>query len=447
MKKILLSILFISILGCDVNGQNSGDELGITSPKSFATFIKSIESNSNILSETQTSKEYKKVINKGDRVFSIKFSVTYDQSGNKIPFYQGNIYVNTSKNGVIEKGGFSYSKSNFRYSIYKDLIIGTIDYFSGPDNTKEHNYYTSVYGFEIKKENKINKDDVESDDVESDVVKSDAEESDVVKSDFGESEPEVEKPITEINESEKYTFFGERTLFYKLSDYQNLSINNNFFTIGKYSIISNPILIQESIFWENNGDKNSLGNGYVINFNEKTMKTNDTLYYQYYKNKKKNGRIVNYQVYKNLKVPMEIGTYKDHFPVGEYTKYRIESQKGKRVLSLKSFHDQNGFTIKNTIYNSLYENNEKNPTVYIEKIVNYNPKTTKMNGVYEEYHSTIVNGNPQISISGFYTEGNRTGIWKTFFDNGQLEELINYTTGQSEKYNSDGSLIYKKYKN
>ena len=54
---------------------------------------------------------------------------------------------------------------------------------------------------------------------------------------------------------------------------------------------------------------------------------------------------------------------------------------------------------------------------------------------------------PILEESGFYTEDIRTGIWKKYYENGQLDELINYTTGQSEKYERDPKLVYKKYKN
>jgi 5-hydroxyisourate hydrolase-like protein (transthyretin family) len=440
MKNLLLSMLLIFVFGCQLNGQDySGDELGITSPKSFSTFIKSIESNSNLLSEGQGYKQYKKVIVKNNKTFTVQFMVTYDKSKNKIPYYQGNIILVQLLNS---KKGSPFTISTYGYSTYKDLIIGEIVFNKNPINIIP-NSYSSIYALEIKKEKEKNENS-ESEEVESEEVESEEVESEEVESE------EIKKAVNEIDESKKYSFIGVRSNRLQISNsygIRNIGVINNFLTLGDYSILSNPIIIQEEIFWENNGTQNLRGNGYTICFNEKTMIPNDTITYQYYKNGKKNGRITNYNYMNNTKVEMENGTYKDNFPIGEYTNYKIEPLKYRRVLSIKSTHDQNGFTIKRIIYNSLWEDNKKNPTVYIEKVENFNPKTTKLNGIYEEYQSVIINGSPLLEESGFYSEGNRTGIWKKFYRNGQLDELINYTTGQSEKYNYDGSLVYKKYKN
>lgn len=439
MKNLLLSMLLIFVFGCQLNGQDySGDELGITSPKSFSTFIKSIESNSNLLSEGQGYKQYKKVIVKNNKTLTVQFMVTYDKSKNKIPYYQGDIVLVQLLNG---KKGSPFTISTYRYSTYKDLIIGEIVFNKNPINIIP-NSYSSIYALEIKKEKEKNENS-ENDEEESEEEESEEENEE-------EESGKIKNKVNEIDESKKYTFFGERSNRLQISNsygIKNIGVISNFFTIGDYSILSNPMLIQEEIFWENNGNLNSRGNGYSICFNEKTMIPNDTLTYQYYKNGKKNGRIINYNYMNNTKIEMESGTYKDGIPVGEYTKFRIEPQKNKRVLLQKITYDQNSRLLQQIVYNSLWESNKKEPTVYVQTLINYNPKNNKRNGEYETYHDVIVNGKPLLEESGFYTEDNRSGIWKKYYRNGQLDELINYTTGQSEKYNYDGSLVYKKYKN
>lgn len=413
MKNLLLSMLLIFVFGCQLNGQDySGDELGITSPKSFTTFIKLIESNSNLLSEGQGYKEYEKIIIKNSKTFTIKFMVRYDEK-NKIPHYQGDIVLVESLNG---KKRSPYTISNFRYSTYKDLIVGEIQHDKRTSSIPS-NIYNSIYAFETIKGKNIN--DAESE--------------------------EIVKTTNKMDISEKYTLFGVQGSFGKGSIG---SLLDNFYTLDQYSIISisNPILIQEEIFWGNNGNINSRGTGYSLTYNHATMKPNDTLSYVYYNKQKRNGRIINYEIINNSKLEMEIGTYKDGIPVGEYTKFRIEPQKNKRVLSQKVTYDQNSQLLQQIVYNSIWESNKKEPTVYVQTLINYNPKNNKRNGEFESYHDVIVNGKPLLEESGFYTEDNRSGIWKKYYRNGQLDELNNYDTGQSEKYNYDGSLVYKKYK-
>jgi hypothetical protein len=443
-------MLLLFVFGCQLNGQDySGDELGINSPKSFSTFIKSIESSSNLLSEGQGYKQYKKVIVKNSKTFTVQFMVTYGKSKNNIPYYQGDIVLVQLLNG---KKGSPFTISNYRYSTYKDLIIGEIVFNKNPINILP-NSYSSIYAIEIKKEKAKNENE-ENDEEENDEEENEEVESDEVESDEEESDEEesvkIKNKVNEIDESKKYTFFGERSNRLQLNNsygIRNIGVISDFYTIGDYSILSNPILIQEEIFWENNGNLNARGNGYAICFNEKTMIPNDTISYQYYKNGKKNGRIINYNYMNNTKIEMESGTYKDGTPVGQYTKYRIEPQKNKRVKEREIKYDQNSSFIYQIVYNSTYLGDNRIPTIYVETSINYNPKTNKMNGEYESYHGVDDNGKSIPKELGFYTEDKRTGIWKTFYRNGKLDELINYTTGQSEKYNYDGSLVYKKYKN
>ena len=147
MKNLLLLSLLLLLFGCEVNGQDYSVDLGITSPKSFSTFIKSLESNSNLLSEGQGYKEYKKIITKNNKTFTIRFNVTYDKTKNMIPLYQGEINKVESNNGKMSS---IYTISSFRYSTYKNLIIGEIEF--NRTTNKNPNYYSSIYGFEIKKE-------------------------------------------------------------------------------------------------------------------------------------------------------------------------------------------------------------------------------------------------------------------------------------------------------
>lgn len=415
MKNLLLLSILLLLFGCEVNGQDYSNDLGITSPKSFSTFIKSLESNSNLLSEGQGYKEYKKIITKNTKTFTIRFMVTYDKTKNMIPLYQGEIDRVESNNG---KMGIPYTISRFRYSTYNNLIIGDIRFNITTKNIE--NYYSSIYGFVIKKENQGN-EEVESE--------------------------EEEKTPEEKNESIKYTFFGTRSNRGSGGYVTEINLIPEFYTIGEYSILSEPILYQEENFWENNGNLNSRGNGYSITINEKTMIPTDTLSYVYYKNGKKNGPIKNYMFKNNRKLKMEIGTFKDGISVGEYTKFTLTREKKDRVLERKILSDQNGSFIHQEVYNYTYKTDIPFPIPYVQTSINYNPKTHKMNGEYQTYYSVIVDGESILEESGFYTEDKRTGIWKKYYENGQLNELIDYTTGQSEKYERDGTLIYKKYKN
>lgn len=85
------------------------------------------------------------------------------------------------------------------------------------------------------------------------------------------------------------------------------------------------------------------------------------------------------------------------------------------------------------------------PNGLTKRIENY--KDGKLNGVYKSYEYN--NGKVYLYSIGKYENGQQVGMWKYYFENGQLNEIGNRQDdnriGKWNEYNKDGKIIFIRY--
>lgn len=481
MKKILLTsfLIFSSFFGCGIIAQTQVDELGIKNEKDFVKFIKSIAVLENKLSETRTSSEYRKVIKNASSVFTINLRISIDQSGNKLDIYSGDIKVQDLAKYKLDPY-YGFSKSKFGFIEYNDLLIGGIQYFTGPGpyssgaslllqagnpnavkkveaSKSIANLYVSKYIFEISYLPETNENDVSDSEVNTNLNQVGKKE----RTEEEEEEQEEEKNFFSTNKeviSEQRKKFIEDSLQYqkKLSEKKFITIgakNDGIFSVDglpfdKFKIISKPILVSKSYFWQDNGAEEKRNFGFHIDYNPKDG--NDTLSYRFY-NPKIHGKVYDYAILNGEKVQMKTGEYKNGVAVGEFKTYTI-SYKNTRILNTIQVYNNEGRTLKFINYNTF---TVKDSLINFQsRIFNYDPVSGKMNGLYEEYQNLVNDktndfktlSTPILKVSGMYSNGNRVGEWSEFYQNGKLSSKMNYTTGESETYDEKGELLGRTFK-
>lgn len=73
-------------------------------------------------------------------------------------------------------------------------------------------------------------------------------------------------------------------------------------------------------------------------------------------------------------------------------------------------------------------------------IVSANYRKNILHGVYQRFHN-----NGFLSDSGYVSRGRNQGVWKTWFDNGNIREIKNYTIGRTW-FGYQYSYLEKEYK-
>lgn len=154
-------------------------------------------------------------------------------------------------------------------------------------------------------------------------------------------------------------------------------------------------------------------------------KHKDGLFQSYYKNDqlKKEG------YYKDNK---KIGNWKDYYDNGQLKKTYVYNSDGKpsgveESYSKKGVLISSIYAIKNNgLIAKRYSENGKLKTVYgLVKIADY-PNVLRSGG-YKEFYE-----NDSVKVESNYTNNELSGLWKKYFNSGELEWEVQYTEGYKQ---------------
>lgn len=471
MKKITVLTMFIlgTFFGCGLNAQAPVDELGIKNEKDFVKFIKSVAITENKVSESQYQSVYNKKIRNGNNEYTVSLVVDIVY-GNDV--YRGKIYENKKLN--ID----GFIKGDFKFMTHNDVIIGSIEYFTGPGPYRKPGYNMSQFVDTKNRQNYENMKSIPNGYETTYLLKGDFvfEPGQFSNYDYQESEDDTEERRLEIRKKrfddsvnvvkENET---ERCIIVGVGDENSGDAGTFLFNIHatsfnqqelkSYKITSVVRIVRKKDYWVNNGSKDKLNYGYLVKFNP--QKDNDTLVYKSW-SPKLNGKIVDYKIIKDEKVQMRTGEYKDGLQIGELVEYTFsregDFEKGKATKIIRTIksNDLQGRPLKSTEYRneSFYLNGDNFYINYPYIINNYDPITRKENGLYQTYqllkNKSVIDKNilstPIMKETGNFLQGIRVGEWNEFFENGKLKTKINHTTGESETYDEQGKLLNKTFK-
>lgn len=176
-----------------------------------------------------------------------------------------------------------------------------------------------------------------------------------------------------------------------------------------------------------------------------------------------------YERYKD-NVLVEKGTYVNGLKNGKYSTYhwngKLESEctfnAKNRLEGKKTTYHQDGTIASegyysNSVQNGVYRAYDSSGAVTLEEHYENGVKKGPMKAVYDDYSCDGVylndfnkagdyketwNNGQSKAIEHYTDEGGKTGIWKKWFKNGTLQEMLDYSTLQGERifYSEDGKM-------